>query len=144
QAEYLAALAVPQVRVLPRLGERADHKGLSGTSGSNEGLDPGAGREHAAYGGGLVGAELDPALGELLEELGRAYRRHRRGAALDGARRKRALGPHVVRRRVQASAGCLVRGPSIRDTQVVRKVGVARPVGVERHGKLERGVGERV
>ena len=68
----------PQRRVLPGLGEGADDEGLAGSCGADQRLDPRAGGEHAAHGGGLVGAELDARLGEIVDE---ALRRRRRTCA---------------------------------------------------------------
>ena len=64
QPDHASLLPVPQVGVLPGLGERADDEGLAGAGRADQRLDLRAGGEDAAHGGGLVGAELDPGLGE--------------------------------------------------------------------------------
>ena len=87
-----------------RAGERADDERLAGAGRPDQGLDPGAGGEHPAHGGGLVDAELDPGLAQPVEEPGRDRVRQRRRAAAGGGGDQGAFGAHVLRGGVQRAS----------------------------------------
>ena len=78
-----------QVGVGPGAGERADDEALAGAGRADEGLDPRAGGEHAADGGGLVDAELDARRRAAARGTGRATRARQRGRVAGGGRRRR-------------------------------------------------------
>ena len=62
---------------------------LPGAGRADQRLDAGAGGEHAAHGGGLVGAELDPGLGRARRGTPAASSRGERGGACVRPRRRR-------------------------------------------------------
>ena len=102
-------------------------KDLPGAGRPDQRLDAGAGGEHAAHGGGLVGAELDPGLAQLLD----APAARRRGRARARARSAGGL------RRAAARCGCApasrtaarpaLRRRSGRPPGAARRAGRARP-----------------
>ena len=89
QADRPARLPGPQSRVLPGLGQDTDHEALAGTGRADQGLDPCAGGEDPADGGGLVSAELDTLGGQVGNErvrLGTRRLSARAGSAVAAAR----------------------------------------------------------
>ena len=89
QPEHPALAAPPSQRgVGPAAGERADDERLAGAGRADQRLDPRAGGEDAAHGGGLVDAELDARTRAAAStNRPRQLGRQRRGAA--GARPRR-------------------------------------------------------
>ena len=111
-----------EVRVGPRLGQRADDERLAGARRPDQRLDPGAGGEHAADGGGLVDAELDA----RTRRSCRTNRCATSGAAAPRRRRcggggeQSALGAHVVGGGVQPRARGLVGRVAVAQPQLRR------------------------
>ena len=90
-------LGTAQCGVGPGAGERADDERLAGAGRPDEGLDPRAGGEDAADGGGLVVAELDALGAQTVEEPLRDLRGQRRrvgrgvGVRVAGGEQERSL-----------------------------------------------------
>ena len=111
----------------PGAGDRADDERLAGAGRPDQRLDPRAGGEHAAHGGGLVGAELDPGLAQLVEEPAAAP------ASAARPRRARAVGGDAGRvrcarapcGRVQRPAGADVGGVAVVQPQLGGQLRVA-------------------
>ena len=113
--------------VLPGPGEGADDEGLAGAGRADQRLDAGAGGEHAADGGGLVRAELDPGLGQPGHERGRGGCVLRAGAPRRmAAGAQDAFAAHMVGGGVQrARRAC--RRPTGRRPAAARPAPTRRP-----------------
>ena len=137
QADHPARLPVLRSRFLPGLGEGADHEALAGAGRADQGLDLRAGGEDPAYGGGLVGAELDALGGESGDEpvgLG-----HRQGGclAVGGGGREEPLLVQVLGRRVEPAARSLVGRRPVGQAELLGQRGVTRSAGVQRNRQLQ-------
>ena len=137
QADHPARLPGPQSRVLPGLGEGADHEALAGAGRADQGLDLRAGGEDAAYGGGLVGAELDALGGQVGDEPVRLGHGDGRRVTVGGGGREEPLVVQVVRGGVEPAARRLVGRRAVGQPEVIGQSGVARPAGIQRDRQFQ-------
>ena len=137
QADRPARLPVPQSRVLPGLGEGADHEALAGAGRADQGLDLRAGGEDAAYGGGLVSAELDALGGQVGDEPVRLGHGDGRRVPVGGGGREEPLLVQVVGGGVEPAARRLVGRGAVGQPQLLGQRGVSRPAGVQRDRKFQ-------
>ena len=113
-------------------GERADDERLAGAGRADQGLDPRAGGEHPAHGGGLVGAELDartrrsPSRNRCAA-LGRQRRGAAGGGGGDAGRARCARAPGWRRAARRAPGRPTRRWPAAARRAAASSPGRARP-----------------
>ncbi len=142
--DHLVLFAVPQVRVLPGVREHADDEGLAGTGRADQGLDIGAGGEHAADRGGLVLTELDTVGAESVEEPSDAGLVEGGCVVVSGGVGEQPFGVDVLRGGIQPRARCVVCRAAVVQSQLIRQHMFGRAVGIQRDGQGEALGGELV